>query len=370
MRHLSTLAVITLCCCGLVEGKDKVNKQGFGKAPDGTPVELYTLSNKNGVEVKIMTYGGIVVGLKTPDKNGKLGDVVLGFDSLDGYVSKSPYFGAIIGRYGNRIAQGRFTLNGTAYKLAQNNGQNALHGGLRGFDKQVWKVRSAGANFLELGYLSRDGEEGYPGNLNVTVRYALNDANELKIDYSATTDRATVLNLTNHSYFNLAGEGQGDILDQVLTVNAERFVPVDKGLIPAGEFRSVEGTPFDFRKPAVIGARINADDEQIRLGPGYDHCFVLNKTGDSLPLAAAAYDPKTGRVLEVFTTEPGIQLYTGNFLDDTIHGKGGHVYPRRSAFCLETEHYPDSPNHPKFPTTVLNPGEHYHSTTMWKFSAR
>jgi aldose 1-epimerase len=276
----------------------------------------------------------------------------------------------VVGRYGNRIAKGRFSLNGTEYKLAQNNGENSLHGGLRGFDKAVWKVKQAGAHTLELGYLSRDGEEGYPGNLDVTVRYTLNDENELRIDYTATTDKATVLNLTNHSYFNLAGAGNGDILEHQLTLNASRFTPVDKGLIPTGELRSVDGTALDFRKPAAIGARIGSDEEQMRLGGGYDHNFVLDKTGDALSLAATVYEPRSGRVLEVFTTEPGIQFYTGNFLDGTIQGKGGHAYPRRSAFCLETQHFPDSPNKPEFPTTTLKPGGRFHSVTAWKFSAK
>jgi aldose 1-epimerase len=370
MRFLNAFAVIAVLCCGSVEGKDTVNKQDFGKTSDGTPVELYTLANQHGVEAKIMTRGAIVVSLKTPDRNGKLADVVLGFDSLDGYLHENPYFGAIVGRYGNRIAHGRFTLNGTEYKLARNNGENALHGGLKGFDKAVWKVRHADAHSLELGYLSRDGEEGYPGNLEVTVRYTLSEDNELKLDYTAKTDKATVQNLTNHSYFNLAGEGRGDVLGNQLTINADRITPVDKGLIPTGELENVAGTPFDFRKPEAIGARINADDEQIRLGGGYDHNFVLNKSGDALALAATVYEPRSGRVLEVFTTQPGVQLYTANFLDGTIKGKSGHAYARRSALCLETQHFPDSPNHPKFPTTTLQPGQTFHSTTAWKFSTR
>ncbi|HVX67230.1 MAG TPA: aldose epimerase family protein [Bryobacteraceae bacterium] len=345
-----------------------MSKQEFGKTPDGEAVQLYTLANKHGMEAKITTYGGRVVSLKTPDRNGKLDDVTLGFDNLDSYLKENPYFGAIVGRYGNRIAHGRFKLNGVEYKLAQNNGENSLHGGLKGFDKVVWKVKDAGPQFLELGYLSRDGEEGYPGNLDTTVRYTLTDNNELRIDYSATTDKDTVLNLTNHTYFNLGGEE--NILEHELTLFADRFTPVDKGLIPTGELRSVAGTPFDFRKSTPIGARIEADDEQIRLGGGYDHNFVLNRKGNSLAPAATAYDPKSGRVLEVLTTEPGVQFYTGNFLDGTLTGKGGRAYQRRSAFCLETQHYPDSPNHPDFPTTVLKPGARYHSTTVWKFSAR
>lgn len=354
--------------CAPPQGNNKVMKQEFGKTSDGTPVELYTLSNKQGVEAKIMNYGGIVVSLRTPDRTGKSGDITLGFDTLEGYLKPNPYFGAIVGRYGNRIAHGRFKLDGVEYKLAQNNGENALHGGIKGFDKQVWKVKDAGPQFVELGYLSRDGEEGYPGNLDVTVRYTLTDNNELRIDYSATTDKDTVLNLTNHTYFNLAGEG--DVLQHELKLYADRFTPVDKGLIPTGELRDVAGTPFDFRKPVAIGARINADDEQIRLGGGYDHNFVLNKSGDALAPAAEVFEPHSGRVLVVLTTEPGVQFYTGNFLDGTIHGKGGQVYQRRSAFCLETQHFPDSPNHPEFPTTTLKPGARYHSTTVWKFSVR
>ncbi len=368
MRFLNVLAVIAALGVAQVEGKDKVTKQEFGKTADGTAVELYTLTNKHGVEAKIMTYGGVVVSLRTPDRNGKLADVTLGFDNLDGYLKTNPYFGALVGRYGNRIAHGKFKLGGTEYTLAQNNGENALHGGLKGFDKQVWKVKSAGPQHVELGYLSRDGEEGYPGNLDVTVRYTLDDKNELRIDYTATTDKPTVLNLTNHTYFNLAGSG--DILKHELTIHADRFTPVDKGLIPTGELRSVAGTPFDFRKPVAIGARIDADDEQIRLGGGYDHNFVLNRSGAGLSSAAVAYDPQTGRVLEVLTSEPGVQFYTGNFLDGTIRGKGGRAYQRRDAFCLETQHFPDSPNHPEFPTTTLEPGGRYQSTTVWKFSAR
>lgn len=348
-----------------------MNKQAFGTTPDGQGVDIYTLTNANGMEARIMTYGATLVSLKAPGRNGALDDVVLGFDSLDGYLKDQPYFGAIVGRYANRIAKGRFTLNGVEYKLATNDGPNHLHGGLKGFDKQVWKARdvsTAEAPRLELTYLSRDGEEGYPGNLSVTVVYTLTDANELRIDYSATTDKDTVVNLTNHSYFNLAGAGSGDVLGHVLTLYADRFTPTDKTLIPTGELRSVEGTPFDFRKPAAIGARIDADDEQLRTGAGYDHNFVLASGGAALALAARVLEPGSGRVMEVLTTEPGIQLYTGNYLDGSLRGKGGRVYGKRFGFCLETQHFPDSPNKPAFPSTVLRPGEKLQSATVYRFS--
>ena len=342
-----------------------MNRQDFGKTPDGTPVELYTLANSRGVEATIMTYGGTVVSLHTPDSGGRPGDIVLGFDNLDAYFGENPFFGALVGRYGNRIAKGRFTLGGVEYKLAQNNGENNLHGGPRGFDKVVWRVKDAGPQSLDLGYLSHDGDQGFPGNLDVTVRYTLTDDNELGIDYSATTDRDTIVNLTSHSYFNLACEG--DNLSHLLTLNADRFTPVDAGLIPTGELRSVAGTPFDFRQPVAIGARIDQDDEQIGRGAGYDHNFVLNRSGDGLSPVAKVVEPKTGRVLEVFTTESGVQFYSGNFIGN-LRGKGGRQYGRRSGFCLETQHYPDSPNQPSFPTTVLKPGQRYHTVTVHKFS--
>jgi len=355
------------------KAKMKIDKQAFGKTADGTAVDLYTLTNSHGVEAKIMTYGGVVTSLKVPDKNGKLGDVVLGYDHFDGYLKRGSYFGAIVGRYGNRIAKGRFTLNGVEYKLAVNNGENHLHGGLKGFDKVVWKAKAMKGRDgvgLELSYLSKDGEEGYPGNLNVTVIYTLTDNNELKIDYSATTDKDTVLNLTNHSYFNLADGGASKILGHEMMINADRFTPVDKGLIPTGELQRVKGTPLDFTQPTAIGARIDQSYEQLVLGGGYDHNYVLNSSDGSLALAARVYEPTTGRVMEVFTTQPGVQFYTGNFLDGTITGKGNKVYQKRSAFCLETQHFPDSPNKPEFPTAVLKPGEKYKQTTVYKFSAR
>jgi len=370
MTTLAASAANSLAGLGAKPGATK--KSSFGKTPDGETVDLYTLTNKNGVEAAITTYGGSVVSLKVPDRQGKLGDVVLGFDSVDGYVNNTSYIGALIGRYGNRIGHAEFRLDGKTYTLAKNNGENTLHGGTKGFNKAVWtakEIPSKDGQALELTYLSKDGEEGFPGSLQVRVIYTLTDSNSLKIEYFATTDKETVVNLTNHSYFNLAGPGAGDILSHVLTINADKFTPVDSGLIPTGELRDVAGTPFDFRKATEIGARINADDEQIKLGGGYDHNFVLNrKSGDPISLAARVVEPKTGHVMEVWTTEPGVQFYTGNFLDGSLHGKGGVSYTKRSAFCLETQHFPDSPNKPKFPSTELKPGERYHTTTIYKFS--
>lgn len=344
--------------------------QEFGKLPNGETAQLFILRNKNGVETAITNYGGIIVTLKTYDGRGLLADVALGFETLGGYLGKHPYFGAIIGRYGNRIGKARFTLDGVTYTLAKNDGENSLHGGNEGFDRKLWRARTEeapGAQTLVLSYTSPDGEEGYPGTLETEVRYTLLDDDTFRIDYRATTDKKTVVNLTNHTYFNLAGQGNGDILNHEIQINASRFTPVDAGLIPTGELRPVEGTPFDFRKPMPIGARIDADDEQIRRGRGYDHNFVLDREGGGLSFAARVTEPSTGRVLEVWTTEPGMQFYTGNFLDGTITGKGGKTYPRRSGFCLETQHFPDSPNQPSFPSTVLEPGKEYRSTTVWKF---
>lgn len=348
-------------------------KSSFGKTPAGEPVDLYLLTNKNGVEAAISTYGGAVVSLKVPDRDGKLGDVVLGYDSLEGYENDKAYLGAIVGRYANRIAHAQFILDGKTYTLAKNNGENSLHGGIKGFNKKVWTAKAIPGKddqSLELSYISKDGEESFPGNLKVTVTYILMDSNKLRIEYSATTDKKTVVNLTNHSYFNLAGPGSGDILGHILQIEADEFTPVDSSLIPTGELRDVAGTPFDFRKPTAIGARIDSDDEQIKLGGGYDHNFVLRsweKPSGETP-AARVVEPKSGRVLEVWTTLPGMQLYTGNFLDGTTKGKGGIAYTRRSAFCLETQYYPDSPNQPKFPSPVLPPGQHYHAMTLYKFS--
>jgi aldose 1-epimerase len=366
------IIMLMVVIAGKGQSKLEITKAPFGTA-DGKSVEIYSLKNSNGVEARIITYGGAVVSLKVPDKNGNLGDVVLGYDSLEEYQNAKGYLGALIGRYGNRIGKGTFTLDGKEYKLAVNNGVNHLHGGLRGFDKVVWtastSIRADGAH-LELSYLSRDGEEGYPGNLNVKVEYVLTENNELKIVYSATTDKPTIVNLTNHSYFNLAGAGHGTILDHQLTLNADRFTPTDNGSIPTGELRSVNGTPFDFSKSTTIGARIDQDDEQLKFGNGYDHNFVLNKDGKALSLAATVYESTTGRVMEVFTTEPGVQFYTGNFLDGSTKGKNGQTYPRRSGFCLETQHFPDSPNKPKFPSVVLRPGTIHKQTTIYQFSVR
>lgn len=331
----------------------------FGKTPSGQSVELYRLTNKNHVEVTIATYGGTIISIKVPDRNGTIGDVVLGFDSLDDYVRRSPFFGAVVGRYANRIGHAKFTLDGKEFSLAKNNGENTLHGGRTGFDKQIWQVKRSTTKSLELTYLSKDGEEGFPGNLRTTVTYTLSDNNELRIDYAAETDKDTVLNLTNHSYFNLAGQGEGDVLQHVVMINADRFTPTDKSLIPTGEIGSVEGTALDFRQLHAIGERIDA--------AGYDHNFVLNRKGPGLQLAATVTEPKTGRVLQVFTTEPGVQFYTANTMN-IMDGKNGAKYGNHAAFCLETQHFPDSPSQPSFPSTVLKPGQHFRSTTVYRFS--
>lgn len=368
----SFIILLMVVVAGNSQSKSEITKAPFGTA-DGKSIDIYSIRNSKAVEVRIATYGGAVVSLKVPDKSGNLDDVVLGYDSLGEYETAKGYLGALIGRYGNRIGKGTFSLDRKEYKLAVNNGANHLHGGLKGFDKVVWTANAsiqADGPHLELTYLSRDGEEGYPGNLNVKVEYILTDSNELKIVYSATTDKPTIVNLTNHSYFNLAGAGKGSILDHQLTLNADRFTPTDNGSIPTGELRRVKGTPFDFTKSTAIGARIDQDDEQLKFGNGYDHNFVLDKNGDDLSLAATVYEPTTGRLMEVFTTEPGVQFYTGNFLDGSSKGKGGRTYPRRSGFCLETQHFPDSPNKPKFPSVVLRPGETYSQTTIYKFSVR
>ena len=351
--------------------KGQVNRQPFGKTKDGIAVDLYTLRNSKGAEAGICNYGGLVIFLKVPDRNGQFGDVVLGYDNLADYIKDTPYFGAMIGRYGNRIAKGKFTLDGKEYTLAINNGPNALHGGLKGFDKVVWEpkilARSEGPS-LQLRYTSKDGEEGYPGNLSVTAVYTLTDDNALKLEYTATTDKDTVINLTQHSYFNLAGKG--DILKHEVMIPADKFTPVDSTLIPTGELKPVEGTPFDFRTPTAIGARIGQDDEQLKFGGGYDHNWVVNKPMGQLGLMGRVYEPTTGRVLEVFSTEPGLQFYTGNFLDGKLTGKGGWVYQFRNGFCMEAQHYPDSPNQPNFPSVVLKPGEVYRNTIIFKFSVQ
>ncbi len=342
----------------------------FGVLPSGDSVSAYTLTNASGIVLRAINYGGIVTSLRTPDRGGALADIVLGYDSLAGYLKTSPYFGAIVGRYGNRIAKGRFTLDGATYTLAVNNGPNALHGGLVGFDKVVWRAEpwdSTGKVGVVFRYVSKDGEEGYPGTVTVRVTYTLTDTNEFAIEYHASTDKATPINLTQHTYFNLAGDGSGTILDQQITIDADAFTAVDSTLIPTGVLQPVEGTPFDFRKGATIGARINEPHQQVIRGGGYDHNFVLNRTGDGLVHAARVVDTVSGRTLDVATTEPGLQFYSGNFLDGTIVGKSGHVYQRRAGFCLETQHFPDSPNRPSFPSTILRPGAEYRSRTVYTF---
>ncbi len=358
----------------------EITKAPFGKTADGTAVDLYTLTNTGGMKVTITNFGGTIVSLLAPDRDGKLADIVLGFDRFEDYPTKSPYFGAICGRYANRIAKGRFTLDGKQCVLAGSKGENVLHGGKVGFDKAVWSaciIQAGGRPSLELKHTSPDGDEGFPGALSVTVLYTLTDANELVIGYIATADKPTVLNLTNHAYFNLAGEGSGDILGHELTINADNFTPIDGDLIPTGEIKPVKGTPLDFTAPHKVGERIDQPDQQLGFGKGYDHNFVLNKPGgaagpadDPTPsLAARVCEPKSGRIMEVITTEPGIQFYSGNFLAG-VKGKAGHVYARRNGFCLETQHFPDSPNRPNFPTTVLRPGKTFWSTTIYKFSAK
>ncbi len=344
----------------------KIVKTPFGST-DGKQLDLYTMTAPKGMEVAITNYGGRVVSVKTPDKAGKLGDVVLGFNDLAGYLQDEPYLGALVGRYANRIGKAQFTLDGKQYKLAANDAQNSLHGGKKGFDRVVWDASSKGGS-LTLKYVSKDGEEGYPGTLTATVVYTLSANGELKIDYSAKTDKDTVLNLTNHSYFNLAGSG--DILNNELTLYASKYTPVDSGLIPTGELRDVKGTPFDFQQPHKVGERIGDSDEQLKMGHGYDQNWVLNSTSGKLAKAAEVYEPTSGRVLEVWTTQPGIQFYTGNFLDGTLKGKGGMTYVIHSALCLETQHFPDSPNQPKFPTAELKSGQTYHQVTVWKFRTR
>jgi aldose 1-epimerase len=352
-----------------------VTQSSFGTTPDGKAVDVFTLTNVRGIEVRIITYGAAVVSIKAPDRAGRFDDIVTGFDTLNGYLRQSQYFGVIAGRYANRIANARFTLDGVTHELAANDGKNHLHGGRRGFDRMVW----TGAPFerdgnvgVRLTLRSPDGDEGYPGNLNVSVTYTLTPRDELRIDYTATADKATPINLTNHSYFNLAGEGHGDILRHLLTIDADRYTPTDAALIPTGELASVAGTPFDFRRPTPIGDRIDADAEQIRRGRGYDHNFVLNDwsasgSSEHPRHAARLVDPSSGRTLDVATTEPGLQFYSGNFLDGSAVGKSGHVYGRRTGLCLETQHFPDSPNHATFPTTILRPGREFRSTTVLTF---
>lgn len=355
------------------KGKSKMNieKKTFGEIAEGIEAEIYKVTNMNGVSMSVTNYGGIITELKVPDKNGNMIDIVLGYDKVEDYIKESPYFGATIGRYGNRIAKGKFTLNNTEYILASNDGSNHLHGGVKGFDKVLWDLEVFQKE-TELGvvmkYTSKDGEEGYPGNLDVTVIYTLTDNNELKIDYLATTDKPTICNLTNHSYFNFKDAGGSTILDHELQILADKYTPIDSTSIPLGELMPVDGTPFDFREPKKIGRDINEENEQIKNGIGYDHNFVLNgKIGD-LRLAARVVEYTSGIIMEIFTEEPGIQFYSGNFLDGSLTGKNGTIYHKRSGFCIETQHFPDSPNQPDWPTTTLNPGETYKTSTIHKFS--
>jgi len=374
-RMINFVRCLAVALAGTVVLGASVTKTTTSSRFQGTPVDEVTLKNRRGVELHAISYGGIITSLKVPDRAGKPGDIVLGFDKPESYWADPPppFFGAIVGRYGNRIGKGKFTLDGKPYSLATNNGVNHLHGGNKGFDKVLWAIATKDAPEGSQAIFSRtskDGEEGYPGNLQVRVTYTLTEKNELIVDYHATTDKATPVNLTQHSYFNLAGEGSGDILGHQLTIDADRYTPVDDTLIPTGELAPVQGTPFDFRQPTAIGARIDQDNPQLKNGKGYDHNWVLTRKGTGLQHAARLTDPKSGRTMDVATTEPGLQFYSGNFLDGTIKGKGGHVYAHRSGLCLETQHFPDSPNKPKFPSTILQPGKAYESRTVFTFSAK
>lgn len=371
-RRFIIYALALIFCVFTAEGKTDVKKEVYGKLPDGTPIDLYTMF-EGAFEARVMTFGGYLVSLKVPDRKGKSEDVVLGFDNFDGYWNNTihkgtAFLGPIVGRYANRIAAGKFTLDGKQYSLAINNGPNAIHGGPHGFHTVVWKAKPV-PDGVELTYLSKDGEEGYPGNLSVTVRYTLSNG-ALTIDYSATTDQDTILNLTNHTYFNLSGNGRGDILNHYMTLHASQFTWPDANLIPTGELKSVEGTPLDFRKSTRIGERIDSDYEPLKTAGGYDQNWVIDGGGRKVVEAAEVYDPTSGRVMRVLTDQPGVQFYTGNFFDGTLTGKGGVVYQRRAGLCLETQHFPDSPNHPNFPTTVLKPGERFHRVTVFSFSTR
>ena len=367
--NLIVAAMLLLGLCSISRADVQVD--------DFDSIKLYTLTNRSGMTIKVTNYGAIITSILVPDRDGKLADVALGYDRVEDYMNAvdKPYFGAIVGRYGNRIAKGEFSIDGQTYSLATNNGENHLHGGVIGFDKVVWDAQPAKGNDwsgLELSYLAKDKEEGYPGNLRIKVTYKLTNRNAVVVEYHATTDKATPVNLTQHTYFNLKGEGEGDILDHELTLNAKKYTPVDEGLIPTGELASVAGTPFDFTSPKSIGRDIDQDHQQLEFGLGYDHNFVLDKVGNpnGNTLAARVYEPGSGRVLEILTTEPGIQFYCGNFLDGRLKGKSGRPYVHRGGFCLETQHYPDSPNQPTFPSTILKPGDEYKSTTVFQFSTK
>lgn len=371
---LAKVLPLLLLSAVLLPAERSISVEDWGAESSGERVQLYRLENASGAAVRVATYGGALVSIEVPDKSGKLGDVLLGFDSLEGYLGEHPYFGTLVGRYGNRIARGMFELDGKVYTLAVNNPPNALHGGLQGFDKRVWAAapfESSDGVGLTLRYISADGEEGFPGTLAVEVRYTWTDQNALRIDYEATTDKPTVVNLTNHAYFNLRDAGRSPVTEHALLLDADHYNRVDATLIPQGGPSAVEGTPFDFREPHQIGERIDADHPQIRFGGGYDHNYIIRRrTADGLERAAVVTEPTSGRVLEAWTTEPAVQLYTGNFLDGSVKGKQGHGYQRRSAFCLETQHYPDSPNQPSFPSTALYPGETYRSTTEYRFGVQ
>jgi len=376
---LTGLLISMITALTLHAAQPTINITSFGTLPDGRATQLYTLTNSQGAQVSITNYGGIITRIIVPDRQGRLDDIALGYDMVEKYVAGSPYFGALVGRYGNRIANGKFTLDGKTFSLFTNNEPGgvpcSLHGGKTGFDKVLWDVTpflapDKSAAGLKLTYLSKDGEEGYPGNLDITVTYTFNNNNELRIEYLATTDKATPCNLTNHSYFNLAGEGSGTILNHIVTLNASNMTPVDKGLIPTGKITPVKGTPFDFTAPRAIGSLINVDDEQLKFGGGIDHNFVLDRAGPGLQTAAEVYEPITGRVMQVLTEEPGLQFYSGNFLDGTNVGKSNRPYTYRTGFAMETQHFPDSPNQPNFPSTILKPGEKYQTTTVYRFSAR
>jgi len=371
ISHWISLGALTLCLTGASAMAQSISQEPFGTTPAGETVTRYTLSNAHGMAVDIIDYGGIITAIRVPDRNGQMGNVVLGFDSLQEYLEENPYFGTITGRYANRIADARFTLDGTEYTLAANNGPNSLHGGVEGLDKKLWEAREVESEdgvALSLHYLSPDMEEGYPGNLDITVVYTVTDDNELRIDYTATTDKPTVLNLTSHSYFNLRGEGMGSIYDHLLHLNASHYTPVDDTLIPTGEIVPVAGTPFDFTRATAIGARIRDDHPQLLLGRGYDHNYVIDNEDGGMALVAEVYEPGSGRMMSIHSDQPGVQLYTGNFLDGTLTGPSGHMYRQGDGFCLETQHYPDSPNQPDFPSTVLRPGETFQSSTVHRFS--